>query len=51
MPGVDQVSPRTAAFGVYKAESATWVNGIDPKTVSSVLRLKWDEGDDTVLAS
>src|SRR6478609_4820552 len=51
VPGVDQVSPRTAAFGVYKDESATWVNGIDPKTVSSVLRLKWDEGDDGLLSS
>ena len=51
VPGVDQVSPRTAAFGVYKDESATWVNGIDPETVSSVLRLKWDEGDDALLSS
>src|SRR4051812_19452932 len=50
VPGVDQVSPRTAAFGVYKKESATWVNGIDPATVGSVLRLKWDQGDDALLS-
>jgi putative ABC transport system permease protein len=51
VPGVEQVSPRTAAFGQYKQDSSTWVNGIDPKTVNSVLRLKWNEGDDSTLSA
>ena len=48
MPGVEDVSPVRFSTGVFDGSNQA-VTGIDPATVSSVLKLKWDEGDANTL--
>src|SRR5262245_53201226 len=52
VPGVEQVSPIRFEPAVVRGKSGTInANGVDPATVGSVLKLKWDQGDAKNLSS
>jgi putative ABC transport system permease protein len=52
LPGVTQVSPVRFATGKVHGVSGTQTaTGVDPATVGSVFRLKWDQGTPATLAS
>jgi putative ABC transport system permease protein len=44
VPGVKDVSPVRFSTGVYDG-SNTAITGVDPATINSVVKLKWDQGD------
>jgi len=52
VPGVEQVSPIRFEPAVVRGKSGTInANGVDPATIGSVLKLKWDQGDAKNLSS
>ena len=52
VPGVATASPIRFAAGLVKGvDGNTAATGIDPATVGSVLKLKWDQGDAETLSS
>ena len=52
VPGVESVAAFRFALGIADGdgEATTAVNGIDPATVTSMITLKWDQGDAQTLS-
>jgi putative ABC transport system permease protein len=52
LPGVEKASPIKFEPAVIRGESGTIsATGVDPATIGSVMKLKWDQGDAQTLSS